>query len=104
MKIIWKSSTSKKRLAYVQSLDLEYAVRLQVIRIMIAEAEHLMDYLSLITLEINTENGHVSVNEDTPEPLLSKISKNLVQPFQKTSMEHTPKIKSKALAAISFIG
>ncbi|SDQ06859.1 hypothetical protein [Flagellimonas zhangzhouensis] len=100
MEIIWKSSTSKQQLAYVQRLELEYAVRLQVIKILISEAEHLMDYLSLITVEINAHYGSVSVHDDTPEPLLSMVSKKLVQPLQKAS----PKIKNKTLAAISFIG
>lgn len=100
MEIIWKASTSKQQLAYVQRLDLEYAVRLQVIKILISEAEHLMDYLSLVTMEIDTKSGFVSVHGDTPEPLFSKISKNLVQPLQKAM----PKIQNKTLAAISFIG
>ncbi|GLU43638.1 hypothetical protein [Allomuricauda sp. NBRC 101325] len=100
VEIIWKPSTSKQRLTFVQTLDLEYAVRLQVIKILIAEAEHLMDYLSLVTIEIDSKNGFVSVHDDTPEPLLSKIANNLVQPIQKTA----PKIQNKALAAISFMG
>ena len=42
-----------------------------------------MDYLSLVVIEINLSNGEVSVHEETPEPLYSKIANNLEQPVAK---------------------
>lgn len=63
----------------MQRINLEYAVQLQVVRILINEAEHLMDYLSLIVLEIDSNNGRVSVHDDTPEPLFSMVERNFVQ-------------------------
>jgi len=59
---------------------LEYAARLQVVKILIKEAEHLMNYLSLVGIQIDASNGKVSVHPETPEPLYSKISDKLVQP------------------------
>ena len=50
-----------------RKINLEYAARLQVVKILIKEAEHLMDYLSLVVIEINLSNGEVSVLEETPD-------------------------------------
>ena len=74
---------SGKGLDHFQRVELEYAVRLQVVKILIGEAEHLMEYLSLVVMQINPSNGYVLVNEETPEPLFSKIKNNLVQPKPK---------------------
>lgn len=79
-----------------RSVNLEYAVRLQVVKILINEAEHLMDYLSLVIMEINSSNGHVSVHQETPEPLFTKISNNLEQPKTKKNS----KAPSPLLAAV----
>ena len=76
---------------------MEYAVRLQVVKILINEAEHLMDYLSLVVMEINPSNGHVSVHQETPEPLFSKISKNLEQPKTKENS----RVSSPLLTAVN---
>jgi hypothetical protein len=51
-------------------------VELQVILILIREAEHLMEYCNLITVEVNSNNGQVSINDDTPEPLYSILERN----------------------------
>ncbi|AEM69957.1 hypothetical protein Murru_0910 [Allomuricauda ruestringensis DSM 13258] len=80
MKIIWKNVAGKSKLNHEHIVNLEYAMRLQVVRILINEAEHLMDYLSLVVVEINLSSGYVSVHEETPEPLFSKIANNFVQP------------------------
>ncbi|MBO0330521.1 hypothetical protein [[Muricauda] lutisoli] len=92
MEIIWKNLGRKSPLNHEHSIDLEYGLRLQVVRILIDEAEHLMDYLSLVVMEINSLNGHVSVNEETPEPLFSKISNNLEQPKSKEVPEQTSRL------------
>ncbi|MDF0715234.1 hypothetical protein PY092_03645 [Muricauda sp. 334s03] len=97
MEIIWKNIEGKSTLNHERSINLEYAVRLQVVKILINEAEHLMDYLSLVVMEINPSNGHVSVHQETPEPLFSKISNNLEQPKTKENA----KISSPLLAAVN---
>lgn len=79
MEILWKHLSEPNGLGHVQRINLEYAVQLQVVRILINEAEHLMDYLSLIVLEIDSRNGMVSVHDDTPEPLYSMVERNFVQ-------------------------
>jgi len=79
LEILWKHSSEPNRLGHVQRINLEYAVQLQVVRILINEAEHLMDYLSLIILEIDSRTGTVSVHDDTPEPLYSMVERNFVQ-------------------------
>ncbi|WP_421813031.1 hypothetical protein [Flagellimonas sp.] len=80
MEIIWKNLKDKRALYHERKINLEYAVRLQVVRILIKEAEHLMDYLSLVVVQIDPGNGNVSIHRDTPEPLYSKIANNLEQP------------------------
>ena len=103
MKIIWKTSASGKSANPVKRIDLEYEIRLKVIRILIQEAEHLMDYLSLIVLELDPNQGSVRVHEDTPEPLLSIVQNNLV-PDQVFEDSHRPTSQTsvkKALLAIS---
>lgn len=98
MEIIWKNLGNKSKLSHERRIDLEYAVRLQVTKTLIKEAEHLMDYLSLVVIEINPSNGYVSVNNETPEPLFSKIANNLEQPeTKKSTMASTP-----LLAAVNF--
>ncbi|WP_228236223.1 hypothetical protein [Allomuricauda sp. M10] len=79
MEIHWRHLSAAKALDQVQRINLEYAVQLQVIRILINEAEHLMDYLSLIVLEIDCRNGQLSVHNDTPEPLYALVERNFVQ-------------------------
>jgi len=98
LEIIWKNIEEKGTLNHERSINLEYAVRLQVVKILINEAEHLMDYLSLVVMEINPSNGLVSVHQETPEPLFSKIHNNLEQPKTK---ENT-KISSPLLAAVNI--
>lgn len=91
MEIIWKNLGAKNNWDHERSINLEYMVRLQVVKILIKEAEHLMDYLSLVVIEINSSDGYVSVHEDTPEPLFSKIANNLEQPkAKKVSKEPSP--------------
>ncbi|WP_421824147.1 hypothetical protein [Flagellimonas oceanensis] len=97
MQIIWKNLGGKNPLNHERSINLEYAVRLQVVKILINEAEHLMDYLSLVVMEINPSNGHVSVRQETPEPLFSKISNNLEQPKTKENS----KVSSPFLTAVN---
>lgn len=79
MEIHWRHLSAANALDQVQRINLEYAVQLQVIRILINEAEHLMDYLSLIVLDIDCRNGQVSVHNDTPEPLYALVERNFVQ-------------------------
>nr|WP_321416001.1 hypothetical protein [uncultured Allomuricauda sp.] len=98
MEIIWKSISGKGLLNEEHSIDLEYAMRLQVVKIVIKEAEHLMPYLSLVVIEIDPANGEVSVHEDTPEPLRSKITKSLKQPVSKK----ISKAYSPVLAAVKL--
>ncbi len=97
MEIIWKNIEDKDTWNHEHSINLEYEVRLQVVKILIKEAEHLMDYLSLVVIEINSSNGYVSVHEETPEPLFSKIANNLEQPKAKK----VTKVTSPLLAAIN---
>ncbi len=97
MEIIWKNLGEKSQLNHEYLINLEYDVRLQVVRILINEAEHLMDYLSLVVMEINASNGYVSVHEETPEPLFSKISNNLEQP----KTREVPKQTSPLLTAVN---
>ena len=85
-------------MSHQRRINLEYAVRLQVVKILIKEAEHLMNYLSLVTIEINSSNGNVSVHKETPEPLYSKIAINLEQP----SCKKVPDTSSPVLAAVNF--
>ncbi len=98
MKIIWKSLEGKSGLNHEHRINLEYDVRLQVVKILIREAEHLVDYLSLVVIEINPSNGYISVQEETPEPLFSKITNNLEQPKAKK----VSKVSSPLLAAINL--
>ena len=42
----------------------------------IKEAEHLMDYLSLVIVEVCADKGTVSIDKETPEPLYSILSRN----------------------------
>ena len=98
LKIIWKSLESGKGLDHFQRVELEYAVRLQVVKILIGEAEHLMEYLSLVVMQINPSNGYVLVNEETPEPLFSKIKNNLVQPKPKKGV----KVSSSLQVSLNF--
>ena len=83
MEIIWKNLGAKNNCNHERSINLEYMVRLQVVKILIKEAEHLVDYLSSVVIEINSSDGCVTVHEDTPEPLFSKIASNLEQPKAK---------------------
>ncbi|MBO0321642.1 hypothetical protein J0X14_04990 [Muricauda sp. CAU 1633] len=76
MNINWKSTEEINKPNSLHLLNLEYAVELQVILILIREAEHLMEYRFLITVEVNPNNGQVSINEDTPEPLYSILERN----------------------------
>jgi len=80
LEIIWKNLKDRRALHHERKINLEYAVRLQVVRILIKEAEHLMDYLSLVVVQIDPGNGNVSIHRDTPEPLYSKIANNWEQP------------------------
>ena len=98
MEIIWKNVTGKTALDHKQEVDLEYAVRLQVVKIVIKEAEHLMPYLSLVAIEIDASNGNVSVHGDTPEPLYSKIANKLEQPVS----YKISKTSSPVFAALTF--
>ena len=98
MEIIWKNVTGKTALDHKQEVDLEYAVRLQVVKIVIKEAEHLMPYLSLVAIEIDASNGNVSVHGDTPEPLYSKIANKLKQPVS----EKNSRTSSPVFATLNF--
>ena len=98
MEIIWKEIEGKGTLGHEQKINLEYAVRLEVVKILIKEAEHLLDYLSLVFLDLDSSNGTVSVNSETPEPLFSKISRNLSQ-FQVKENQNFP---SSHLAAVNI--
>ncbi|MAU17463.1 MAG: hypothetical protein CMH46_18200 [Muricauda sp.] len=97
LEIIWNNLQSKSALPHEDRVNLEYAVRLQVVKILIKEAEHLMDYLSLISVEINLENGFVSVSDETPEPLFSMIANNLVQPKIKEIKNFSNSIASSVI-------
>ena len=98
LEIIWKNISGKSSLSQEDRINLEYAMRLQVVKIVIKEAEHLMGYLSLVIIEINTSNGNVSVHGDTPEPLYSRIANNLKQPVSKK----ISKTSSPVFAALNF--
>jgi len=98
LKIIWKNLEDGIFLRHEHSINLEYEIRLQVIQTLIKEAEHLMDYLYLVVVEINPSDGYVSVHPETPEPLFSKIAKNLEQPIA----GKFSKASSPLLAAVNF--
>nr|WP_297787287.1 hypothetical protein [uncultured Allomuricauda sp.] len=98
MKIIWNNSAGENPLNHADGINIEYAVRLQVVKILINEAEHLIDYLSLVEIEINPSNGHVLVHEGTPEPLFSIIANNLKQP----KALKVSKVSSHLLAAVNL--
>ncbi|WP_318342758.1 hypothetical protein [Flagellimonas baculiformis] len=72
MEIHWKSFGNNP----LQRIHLEYAVQLQVRMTLIKEAEHLMDYLSLVIVEVCADNGTVSIGKETPEPLYSILARN----------------------------
>ncbi len=76
VKINWKSTEDINQQNSLHLLNLEYAVELQVILILIKEAEHLMEYRSLITVEVDPNDGGVSINDETPEPLFSILHRN----------------------------
>ncbi|MEZ4809416.1 MAG: hypothetical protein R2819_03575 [Allomuricauda sp.] len=76
MKINWKYITSKDVSNLRQVIDLEYALRLQVIKILIQEAEHLLDYLSLVVMEVDMNEHSIRVGDETPEPLYTLIQRN----------------------------
>ncbi|WP_306012388.1 MULTISPECIES: hypothetical protein [unclassified Allomuricauda] len=96
MEIIWKHTENKTFLNHESRINLEYAVRLQVVKILIKEAEHLMNYLSLVGIQIDASNGKVSVHPETPEPLYSKISDKLVQPKAPNVQEPLPSLLATA--------
>ena len=76
MKINWKSNKENNKVTPLRLLNLEYAVQLQVIKILIREVEHLLDYQSLVVVEVNPQNGAVRIDEETPEPLYSILNRN----------------------------
>ncbi len=76
MKINWKSTGKINQQNSLHLLNLEYAEELQVILILIREAEHLMEYRSLITVEVDPDGGQVSIDSETPEPLYSILERN----------------------------
>lgn len=71
-------------------LDMEYHLQLQVIMVLIKEAEHLMDYLSLVIIDIDPKEGSLQINMDTPEPLRTILRKGLTD-------SHLPMMKNKPL-------
>ena len=85
MKINWISTQEKNALAPLALINLEYALELQVIMILIKEAEHLMDYKSLIILDVDAKDSAVTINEETPEPLYSILERNLTNFGERTS-------------------
>ena len=62
-----------------QCIQIEYAIQLQVRLLLIREAEHLMDYLSLISVEVFGRQGTLAIGRETPEPLFSLLAGNLPQ-------------------------
>lgn len=76
VKINWKPTEGSNKTTPLQLLNLEYAVQLQVIKILIKEVEHLVQYQSLIVVEVDPKNGAVAINEETPEPLFSILQRN----------------------------
>ena len=79
MEIHWHSPAPNA----LQRIHLEYEVQLQVRMVLIREAEHLMDYLSLIAVDISEGEGLLSIGSGTPEPLYSILRRNLahIDPF-----------------------
>jgi hypothetical protein len=96
LEIIWKHTGESIVLNHESKIDLEYAVRLQVVKILIKEAEHLMNYISLVGIQIDASNGQISVHPETPEPLYSKIAVNLVQPKESKLPKSIPSILETA--------
>jgi hypothetical protein len=93
VKIVWKSSKENTKITPLRLLNLEYAVQLQVIKILIKQVEHLMDYQSLIVVEVDPQNGAVCINKETPEPLYSILQRNF-HGFD-SKMEKTFSIREK---------
>ncbi|WP_108423365.1 hypothetical protein [Flagellimonas amoyensis] len=91
MEIHWKSFGKNP----VQRIHLEYAVQLQVRMALIKEAEHLMDYLSLVIVEVCADKGTVTIGTETPEPLYSMLQRNF-DPSHSLVKDHAT-IKNAAL-------
>lgn len=64
---------------------------------LIKEAEHLMDYLSLVIVEVCPDKGTATIGKDTPEPLYSMLQRSF-DPSDSFAKDHT-KLKNKALGA-----
>ena len=102
MEIIWNISEGKNGQNPIDNIELEYHLRLQVVKAIITQAEHLMDYLHLIVLEVKPDTGSVSVHEDTPQPLFSIVQNNLEPKVFRNGVAQTSQTSvKKALLAIS---
>jgi hypothetical protein len=75
MHIIW--DTSELKLDDYSRLNIEYALNLEITLILIKNAEHFLDYKSLITLQI--KNGYIFIDAETPQPIAKKLKNNLIQ-------------------------
>lgn len=85
MEIRWMSLDADPLLR----IDLEYRAQLQIRMCLIREAEHLMDYLSLVVVELCPKTGTIALGGDTPEPLLS-ILDGTIGPIHFTNTDPTP--------------
>lgn len=58
-------------------VNVEYSLQLQTRLFIIREHENLIDDLDSVVLIVNLKTGKVQVDEKTPEPLFTLLSKNL---------------------------
>lgn len=77
MNIHWSPSDIKKSEHIAELLLLEYGVRQFLTTALIKEAEHLLDYMEFISLELQTDLRTITVSKETPEPFYSLLKRQL---------------------------
>jgi hypothetical protein len=77
MHIHWKPGNIKKSERIAELLLLEYRVRQFLTTALIKDAEHLLDYMEFISLDLETDQKCITVSRETPEPFYSLLNKQL---------------------------
>ena len=77
MKINWLFGGTRKIEHDNLRVNTEYGLELKVRLVLIREAEHLLEHLDLIVLNLEPTTGNVQIDPSTPEPLFSVLSQNL---------------------------
>lgn len=73
MKINWIQPAEKVALNYSEIVKLEYELRNHLLRCLIRDAEHLVDYIGNIELNFELDSGTFALHQNTPEPYISLI-------------------------------